>query len=85
MDIRDILSIGGEENVEPPGFARVLGVDWDHQCRCMESTVGALEKISSEGNWELRNSPTTHGLFYPCGGTSICVKRPKCITHAHHP
>lgn len=74
MGVRNILLIGGEEDVESTGFARVLGVDRNHQCRRMESTVGTLEEISSKGNWEPRNGPTTHGAPYAYGGSAACVK-----------
>lgn len=85
MGVRDILSIGGEEDVESPGFTRVLGVDRNHQCRCVESTVSALQKISSKDDREPRICSTTRDAFHPCGGTATSVKRPKCTPHACHP
>ena len=74
MGVRDILSFGGEEAVESASFTRLLGVDRDHQRRCLESTVGTLEEISSEGNWEPGNSPTTWGALHTYGRTTACVK-----------
>jgi hypothetical protein len=74
MGIRDILSFGGEEIVESASFTRLLGVDRDHQCRCLESTVGTLEEISSEDNWEPGNSPTSRGALRTYGGSTVCVK-----------
>lgn len=81
----DVLSNGGKEDVESPGFTWVLGVDWNHQYRRLESAVGTLQKVPSKGNWEPGNSPTTHDTSYPCGGTATGVKRPECPPYPHHP
>lgn len=74
MDVCDILFIGGEEDMESAGSTRVLGIDRNHQCRRMESTVGTIEEISPEDNWEPRNSPTTHGALHTHGESATCVK-----------
>jgi len=74
MGVRDILPIGGEEVLEPTCFTRVLGVDRNHQCRRVESTVGTLKEVSSKGNWEPRTSPTTRGAAYAPGGSAPRVK-----------
>ena len=74
MGVRDILSFGGEEAVESASSTRLLGVDRDHQCRCLESTVGTLEEIPSEGNWEPGNSTTTWDALHAYGGPTACVK-----------
>jgi hypothetical protein len=82
VGVRGVISFGGKEDVESPGPRRVLGVDWNHQCCHVESTVGTLEKISSKDHWEPRDSPTTHDVFHPFRGTAAYFKRPKCTPHA---
>ena len=74
MGICDILSIGGEEDVESTSFTRVLGLDRNHQCRRVESTIGTLEEISSKDNREPRNSSTTYGALHAYRGEATCVK-----------
>ena len=74
MGVRDVLSFGGEEAVESASSTRLLGVDRDHQCRCLEPTVGTLEEISSEGNWEPGNGPAAWGVLHTYGGPTACVE-----------
>ena len=74
VDVRDILSIGGEKDMESTGFTRVLGIDRNHQCRRVESTAGALEEISSKNDWEPRNDPAARGTLHACGGSATYVK-----------
>lgn len=74
MGICNILSIGGEEDVESTSFTRVLGLDRNHQCRRVESTVGTLEEISPKNNREPRNNPTARGALHPCGSSATRVK-----------
>jgi hypothetical protein len=74
MGVRDVLSIGGEEDVEPTSSTRVLGVDRNHQRRCMESTAGTLKEISSKGDREPRNNPTARGALHTYRGPATCVK-----------
>ena len=74
MGIRDILSIGGEEDVESTSSTRVLGVDRNHQRRRMEPTVGTLEEIPSKGNWKPRNSPATCCALHTYGGPATCLE-----------
>ena len=74
VGVRNILSTGGEEDMEPTGSGRVLGVNRNHQRRRMEPTVGTLEEISSKGNWKPRNSPTARGALHTYGGPATCVR-----------
>jgi len=85
MGVRDILSIGGEEDMEPTGSTRVLGVDRNYQRCRMEPTVGTLEEISSQDNWKPRNSLATRGALHAYGGPATCVKRPKRTPYTCHP
>ena len=74
VGVRDILSTGGEEDVEPTGSTRVLGIDRNHQRRRMEPTVGTLEEISSKSNWKPRDSPAARGALHTYGGPATYVK-----------
>jgi pSer/pThr/pTyr-binding forkhead associated (FHA) protein len=74
VGVRDVLSIGRKKDVESSGSTHVLGVDRNHQCLRVESTVGTLEKISSKGDREPRNTLTACDILHPYGATATRIE-----------